>query len=202
MIEVLNSWAKGIGFAIVIVAILEMLLPNNKTKKYIKVVMGIYILFNIISPFVKNKNLFKENNFDITKYANYSAEETSVNQASMDERIQELYIEELEKDITDKVEKQGYSVSKCKVNADIKKGEDESNITKIQLQVKKDESKKEEKNETTENMIVTEIQKIKEIDTKVEKNQNDEKVSKTDIQNLKKFLINEYGVDEKCLQIN
>ena len=202
MIEVLNSWAKGIGFAIVIVAILEMLLPNNKTKKYIKVVMGIYILFSIISPFIKNKDLFEENNFDITKYANYSAETTSVNQTSMDERIQELYTEELEKDITEKVEKQGYSVSKCKVNADITKGEDESNITKIQLQVKKDESKKEEKNETAENKIVTEIQKIKEIDTKVEKEQNNEKVSKTDIQNLKKFLIDEYGVDEKCLQIN
>ena len=202
MIEVLNSWAKGIGFAIVIVAILEMLLPNNKTKKYIKVVMGIYILFSIISPFIKNKDLFEENNFDITKYANYSAETTSVNQTSMDERIQELYTEELEKDITEKVEKQGYSVSKCKVIADITKGEDESNITKIQLQVKKDESKKEKKNETAENKIVTEIQQIKEIDTKVEKEQNNEKVSKTDIQNLKKFLIDEYGVDEKCLQIN
>ena len=202
MIEVLNSWAKGIGFAIVIVAILEMLLPNNKTKKYIKVVMGIYILFSIISPFIKNKDLFEENKFDITKYANYSAEATSVNQTSMDKRIEELYTEELEKDITEKVEKQGYSVSKCKVVADITKGEDESNITKIQLQVKKDESKKEEKNETTENKIVSEIQKIKEIDTKVEKEQNNEKISKTDIQNLKKFLIDEYGVDEKCLQIN
>ena len=202
MIEVLNSWAKGISFAIIIVAILEMLLPNNKTKKYIKVIMGIYILFNIISPFIKNKDLLKENNFDITKYANYTANEISVNQTSMDERIEELYVEELEKDIKEKVEKQGYSVSKCKVSADISREEDENNITKIQLQLKKDESKRQEKNETAENIIVTEIQKIREIDTKVGKNQNDEKLSKTDIQNLKKFLINEYGVDEKCLQIN
>ena len=53
-----------------------------------------------------------------------------------------------------------------------------------------------------QNKIVTEIQKIKEINTKIEKEQNNEKVSKTDIQNLKKFLIDEYGVDEKWLQIN
>ena len=35
MIEILSSWAKGLGITIVIVSIFEMLLPNNKTKKYI-----------------------------------------------------------------------------------------------------------------------------------------------------------------------
>ena len=33
MIEFLSSWAKSLGVTIVIVSILEMLLPNNKTKK-------------------------------------------------------------------------------------------------------------------------------------------------------------------------
>ena len=55
MIEVLSSWAKGLGLSIVVVSILEMILPNNKTKKYVRMVMGIYILFNIISPLVKNQ---------------------------------------------------------------------------------------------------------------------------------------------------
>ena len=31
MIEFLSSWAKSLGVTIVIVSILEMLLPNNKT---------------------------------------------------------------------------------------------------------------------------------------------------------------------------
>ena len=48
MIEFLSSWAKGLGLAIVVVSILEMILPNNKTKKYIRMVMGVYILFTII----------------------------------------------------------------------------------------------------------------------------------------------------------
>ena len=34
MIEFISSWAKSLGLAIVIVSILEMLLPNNKNKKY------------------------------------------------------------------------------------------------------------------------------------------------------------------------
>ena len=61
MIKFLSNWAKNIGLAVVIVSILEMLLPNNKSKKYIKMVMGTYILFCTISPFIQNKNLFNEN---------------------------------------------------------------------------------------------------------------------------------------------
>lgn len=68
MIKFLSSWAKGLGVAIVVVSILEMLLPNNKTKKYIRMVMGIYIIFNIISPLVQNKDLFNVNQIDIEGY--------------------------------------------------------------------------------------------------------------------------------------
>ena len=38
MIEFLSAWAKSIGLAIIIISILEMLLPNNKTKKYVRMV--------------------------------------------------------------------------------------------------------------------------------------------------------------------
>ena len=54
MVNFLSSWVKNLSLAIIVVSILEMLLPNNKTKKYVKMVMGLYILFSIISPFIKN----------------------------------------------------------------------------------------------------------------------------------------------------
>lgn len=61
--------------------------------------------------------------------------------------------------------------------------------------------------------MVTEIQKIRkvEIDTKNSEEENtnnnnekqeETKLSKSEIQDIKKFLIEEYGVDEKCLEIN
>ena len=61
MIDFFSSWTKTLGLSIVIVSILEMLLPNNKTKKYVRMVMGIYILFTIISPFISNKEIFNIN---------------------------------------------------------------------------------------------------------------------------------------------
>ena len=228
MIEFISSWSKSLGLAIVIVSILEMLLPNNKNKKYIRMVMGIYILFNIVSPFINNKDIFNIEDIDLEKYA--MEQETSsqlqseeVDQTSMNKRIEELYIEELEKDITQKLEEQGYKVESCKVKATISDEENESGIEEIKIKVKKSENNEEESsnNENSEgnleNKIVTEIQKIKKIDTSInnessnndatsdtnnDDNGNSSNVSKTDIKNIKKFLIEEYEVNEKCLKIN
>lgn len=228
MIEFLSSWAKSLGVTIVIVSILEMLLPNNKTKKYIRMVLGIFVIFNIISPFITNKDKLNFNSIDIGNIDTYatSSDVSSnvVNQSSMDERIEDLYQEELEKDITKKVEEQGFEVSNCKVEAKVpdknnSENEEGTGITKIKLKIEKSD-KKEETNESTENKVVEEIQKIKKVDTSIndsqtsnqdEENNNEEntnedtnnsKVTRSDIQNIKKMLIEEYGVSEKCLEIN
>ena len=84
----------------------------------------------------------------------------------MDERLEELYIEEIEKDIIKKVEKKGYKVSMCKVDAKITKNEEETGITKIKLKVEKTGEVKQEENSSIENQIVTQVQKIKKVNTK------------------------------------
>lgn len=221
MIEFLSSWAKSLGLAIVIVSILEMLLPNNRTKKYIRMVMGIYILFTIVSPFVKNKEIFNLNEINLENYTKTQITSAEVNQESMDKRIEKLYIQELEKDITKKVNEQGFNVIKCNVQAKISDNEEDSKITKIQLNVEKSETDNEENTEKIENKIIEEIQKVKPINTEINidkntkedkesseengkkaENTKEKKITKTDIQNIKKFLIEEYEVNEKCLEIN
>ncbi len=209
MITFLSSWVKGLGLAIVIVSILEMLLPNNKTKKYIRMVMGIYVLFTMISPFVSNKEWFNEiknMNWEENIIAQTS---TQVNQTSMDARIKQLYQEELEKDITKKLKEQGYEVTNCQVKLKIEENEEDTEISKIKIKVEKKQEKETKEDNNIEEQIVTEIQKIKPIDTSIQKEVNEtnqegtnKKVSKVDIQNIKKFLMEEYEVKEKCLEIN
>lgn len=208
MIESLSSWAKSIILAVIVVSILEMILPNNKIKKYIKMVMGVFVLFNIISPLVNEKDLTSLSNLDIDEYTQDS-NAIIVNQQSMNEKLETLYIQEIEKDITKKVEKKGYIVNECEVTTHISDDEDETGITKIVLKIEKDLTEKSETEEddeqNVENKIVTEIQKIKKVDTTIseeESQENDTSISKTDIQNIKLFLIEEYEVEEKCLEIN
>ena len=106
MINFLSSWVKNLSLALIIVSILEMILPDNKTKKYVKMVMGLYILFSIISPFMENSDKFNLNDVNLDFYKE-DIEETSsisteVDQSSMDKRLDEIYKEELQKDIKDK----------------------------------------------------------------------------------------------------
>lgn len=210
MIEFISDWAKSLGLAIIIVSILEMLLPNNKTKKYIKVIMGIYILFNIISPFVKNKEIFNLNEIDLEAYSSTQQSNEEVDQTSMDKRIIDLYEKELEKDIKDKLTKKGYIISNCRVIAKIGNKDEDTHITKIKLQIrsKSEENSQEVQNNNLENKILVEVQKIKPIETNINENKKDESInseqmiSNDDIQNVKKILMEEYGVNENCLEIN
>ena len=220
MIEFLSSWAKSLGLAIIVISILEMLLPNNKTKKYVRMIFGVYILFTIISPFIKNKDILDVSTYDFNEYSNYITNQTSMNQTSMDNRIEQIYIEELEKDITKKINDLGYEVITCNVYATLSSQNEENYIEQIELVVEKEEKQEssEENNqqqeETFENKLVEEIQKIKPVNTSIgeinvnqnsqnnAQSKNEQSINNSDIQKIKKFLSEEYGVDETCLKIN
>ena len=205
MIEFISTWVKGLGVAIVIVSIIEMILPNNKTKKYIKMVLGIYIIFNIISPLVKNKDKLNLENLNLNNYT--ASTSASVDQTSMNKRIEILYENELEKDITTKLKEKGYELSECKVTAKIDENEnnkDETKISNIKIKVEKKVANQQEEN-NVENKIVTGIQQIKKVDigkAKEKETKNSSRISKAELEDIKKFLIEEYEVNEKCLEIN
>ena len=52
MINGISSWAEQVIIAVIIGTIIEMILPKGNTEKYIKTVIGIYILYTIISPVI------------------------------------------------------------------------------------------------------------------------------------------------------
>lgn len=221
MINFLSSWVKNLCLALIVVSILEMLLPNNKTKKYVKMVMGLYILFSIIEPFIENSNELKFNVEDL--YNQYSvetsAESENVNQKSMDSRLDELYKQKLENDIVQKLDEEGYVVEDCDVKAHISSNDTGIELITIKIKEKKDNSNENDENQSNEIMnieekIVNEIQKIQKVEINVSKNQDNssdestqseqqnQNITKTDIKIVKQFLIKEYGVSEKCLRIN
>ena len=208
MIEFLSTWAKSLGLAIIVISILEMLLPNNKTKKYVRMIFGVYILFTIISPFIKNKDILDVSTYDFHEYSNYITNQSSMNESSMDSRIEQIYIEELEKDITKKVNDLGYNVTTCNVYATLSSDNEENYIEEIVLTVEKSEKQQNEE-ETIEDTLVNEIQKIKpinttieEVDRNIDEQDNKQNINNRDVQKIKKFLKEEYGVEETCLKIN
>ena len=82
MIDFLVSWAEQLILALIVIIIIEIVLPSgNNYKKYIKVVLGIFLLYTIINPIVSDKiknmdfkevtaNIYEEKNITIQNVIN------------------------------------------------------------------------------------------------------------------------------------
>lgn len=202
MISFIRSWAEQVIVAVIIASIIEMILPENKNKKYIKMIIGMYILFNIISPVIKNNNYFNFEEFNIEKYASTTSSGIEVNQESMDKRLEQLYIEELEKDLKNKVKEKGYNVTSCKIDAVLNENSSNKGINKIKLKVSKLNSTN-DKNSSVNSIEKVEIKvgldKVLSSDSNEEKKDNE--ASKIEIAELRKTLSDYYQLDIKKIDI-
>lgn len=109
----ISSWAQGIIVSVIIATIIEMILPNNSNSKYIKMVIGVFILFSIISPII-NKISGRKLNINLT---NYSLNQTVETSSAIDnnELIKQMYEENLKLDMKAKISQKGYAVGDIKV---------------------------------------------------------------------------------------
>ena len=184
----LNTWLQGIIVCVIIATIIELILPSGSTKKYIKVVLGMFIVFNIITPVI---NKITKNNFEISSIINmdeYSKkmktyETSSQNQVSSnanEQTIKQIYISKLEKDIKNKLKEKNYTVSKIEI--EINENEEYS-IKQINLLVQKDEEETEEKQANA-----LKIENIETINIQVNENivpeQKEENISTNEISKI------------------
>lgn len=133
MINFLSSWAEQVILAVIIATILELILPNSKNKKYVQMVIGVYVLFNIISPIIKNKEKLVFSEIDLDKYITTS---TKVEQSSMDARLEKIYLDELENNIKSKFKNAGIEIIKCTIDAELDATKKNAGIHSIDVKVK------------------------------------------------------------------
>lgn len=139
MINFLSSWAEQVVLAVIIATILELILPNSKNKKYVQMVIGVYVLFNIISPIIKNKEKLVFSEIDLDKYITTS---TKVEQSSMDARLEKIYLDELENNIKSKFKNAGIEIIKCTIDAELDTTKKNAGIHSIDVKVKNVEDEK------------------------------------------------------------
>ncbi len=196
MIEFLSSWAQGIIVAVIIATLIEMILPNSSSKKYVKVVIGMYILFTIVSPIIKKlggKDI-NLNTINIEKYEQQiSKSDNTISRKFEDNNtrsIKDIYVSNLKADISAKLKEKGYEID----TSDIQIKDDENyTIEKITLKLIKMEQKQEKNNEIVINTV--EIgNAISQKDSKTLS--NDEK------QEVKDYISETYDIDKKNINIS
>lgn len=209
--DLFNSWLQGIIVAVVISTIIELIAPSGNTKKYIKVVLGMYIVFNIITPII---NQFSDSEFEISsiinieqytkKMDNYKENADSVDiDSTNDKNIKQIYVSNLKNDMKMKLEDRGYCVKKILIDIE----NDESYTLKsISLVLEKEDIEEKQKEEEMNKVVINEIEKVNiQIGNNIsdEENQKEEKSSITekDKKEVKNYLSSVYEINEKQITI-
>ena len=197
MISWISSWAQGIIMAVIIGAIIEMILPEGNSKKYVKIVIGVYVLFTIISPVISKitgKTIQVSDILELNKYIE-ETENNSKLYVTLDEdnlnNIKDIYESSLRNDIKAKVAAKGYNAKNIKLEIE---DDEEYTLKKIDIEIYKNMEKNKKDIETIQNVDINISQKSTENDMQ-------EKLSEKDKRKLKDYLSGVYEIDEKNINI-
>lgn len=198
MISWISSWAQGIIMAVIIGAIIEMILPEGNSKKYVKIVICVYVLFTIISPVISKitgKTIQVSDILELNKYIE-ETENNSKLYVTLDEdnsnNIKDIYESSLRNDIKAKIEAKGYNAKNIKLEIE---DDEEYTLKKIDIEIYKNMEKNKKDIETIQNVDINISQKSTENDMQ-------EKLSEKDKRKLKDYLSGVYEIDEKNININ
>ena len=198
MIKFINSWAQGIILAVIIATIIEIVLPEGKNKKYVKTVIGIYILFTIIYPLINkftklNINTLIENT---TKQMSTYQESNSL-KIDTDKYIESTYKKKIEEDIKNKAKEKNLNITFLNVYIETEDENRYGMLNNLVMKVKKE--KVNEKNSNT-------VNQIKEVNISKNVQNNETIASKTvtekEINEFKEYINTTYYLDKEKIHIN
>lgn len=206
MVDNINSWAQGIIVAVIVATIVEMLLPEGNNKKYVKTVVGIYIIFIIIQPIlskISNKNLNILNNKNISNIIKNSEIKNNISLETSG-YIENSYKEKIKENIIKELYAKGYSVKILEINFETESKENYGEILNIKLAINKKTDNKINANSSGNEIKVIEDVKIKTNNITETQIDLDKKthVSEEEIEEIKLLLNSYYGIEKENIYID
>lgn len=218
MINDITKWASGIIIAVIIATIIEMILPEGSSKKYIKVVIGVYILFTIISPVVSKftgKSIAVSDIIDLNQYISDFKEKEKIQNSLQEDssaNIRDIYIGNLKSDIQNKLKIKGYNTTKIELDVGY---DDNYTLNKISLTVTKIKEKENSENKEENSISNTVINSVNDININVSNqninnnvqdnassNNTKSNLSSSDKKKIKEYLSEVYEINERSILIN
>ena len=149
MIEFLRNWSQQLIIVLMILIIIEMIIPSNSSyRKYIKVIFGIFLLYTMIFPILN----VKAEDIDIEKYLKneykVGNEKNVVNTINYDKQIEQTYKVKLKDSIEEFINEKGYE--QIKFDVDLQYSQENIEINKIILKIKKQDTQEDADVETQE----------------------------------------------------
>ena len=179
MLDFFVSWAEQLIIAIIIIVVIEMILPSESSyKKYIKVILGIFLMYTVISPILSNQL----NNFEFKQILANNEKENNIktNTISFDSQIEETYKLKLKENMEDFIKSKGYEIKK--MDTELQYIDEKIEIKKLSLELVRTNNKK---------IIIDKVNL-----------QNEEKKTDQDLEILKNEISLNYDIDISNIDIS
>lgn len=201
MIKFINSWAQGIILAVIIATIIEIIIPEGKNKKYVKTVIGLYILFTIIYPLITK---ISNNKFNFDSIIAKTSKEVSMydskvaNSIETNTYIENTYKNNLKEKIKGTIEEKGYTILDFNLYIETQNEEAYGQINSIVLKLQK---------ANKEQNTIKGVNKIEEINVNIKNNKTEnlkteKELTDSEIKTIKEYLNNIYSIEEERIHIN
>lgn len=200
MLEWFRSWATGIVIAVIIATIIEMILPNSTSKKYIKIIIGIFIVYTIISPVIGSFKGEDLNNYiKVENYIQSNSNALKTNEVSDNAQssIKKIYSQNLQNDLKTKLKEKGYISNNINISIS---NDDKYNIERIDIKV----DEKVTNSNQGEKQVKTIVDNIKAIKIKVKKDdsQNNAIITENDKNEIKEYIKQIYQIDLNNINVS
>lgn len=200
MLEWFRSWATGIVIAVIIATIIEMILPNSTSKKYIKIIIGIFIVYTVISPVIGSFKGEDLNNYiKVENYIQSNSNALQTNEVSDNAQssIKKIYAQNLQNDLKIKLKEKGYISNNINISIS---NDDKYNIERIDIKV----DEKVTNSNQDEKQVKTIVDNIKAIKIKVKKDdsQNNAIITENDKNEIKEYIKQIYQIDLNNINVS
>ena len=201
--NIISTWSRGIVISVIITIVIEMILPDNNSKKYIKIVLGIFVVYSIISPVFE---YFLSNSVDSLideGKASIEASSSNVKEADnhidyTDDAVRNIYSESLKTELNKLLQSKGFIAEKIKITI----SDDETyNINYVSVKIKE---KKKVESQSKDKQAQSIIETVKQIVINIDdNNKKDESIlDENDISNIRKIIHDNFGVEEQRISIS
>lgn len=200
MLEWFKSWATGIVIAVIIATIIEMILPNSTSKKYIKIIIGIFIVYTVISPVIGSFKGEDLNNYiKVENYIQSNSNALKTNEVSDNAQssIKKIYAQNLQNDLKTKLKEKGYISNNINISIS---NDDKYNIERIDIKV----DEKVTNSNQDEKQVKTIVDNIKAIKIKVKKDdsQNNAIITENDKNEIKEYIKQIYQINLNNINVS
>lgn len=200
MIKFINSWAQGIILAVIIATIIELILPEGKNKKYVKTVIGIYILFTIIYPLInKFTNLNINSLIENTTKQMSTYQENNTLKIDTNKYIEDTYRTKIEEDLKNKANEKKLNIIFLNIDIETKDEKRYGMLNSLVIKVEKENSK--EINNTVNQIKEVKISKNAQENIETDKTKKNA-VTEEDVNELKEYINTTYYLEKEKIHIN